>query len=376
MRKKLIFSLSFVLVLGFGGGSACALDWYVDIVDGNYPDSEVGMWTNVVCDSLDRPRCSYYEGDDNCLKYAAWNGTSWEREVVDVGGPTDQFSVGRYNCLAIDSQDRCHISYRDRNKFRLKYAVQNGSGGWDLQVVDDPNVTDPVGDGRVGVGRYTSIDLDSNEYPHISYTDLDNGCLKYARWNGSSWEVENVYCNGIPLSISGTSIQIDSNDYPHIAFGDTSIPEGGMVARWNGSTWTFVNIKYSMEVSTYMAIDANDDLHITIAGHIYIRTKGAEWIEESIPIASPGGSSIRLDKNGYPRICHTGSDNDIWYLYFNGTEWIDQFVDGKPEHPESGEERCIGLDSKGIPYITYFAQKFYDKQQIRIITNNRVNSLF
>jgi hypothetical protein len=41
-------------------------------------------------------------------------------------------------------------------------------------------------------------------------------------------------------------------------------------------------------------------------------------------------------------------------------------VDGKPEHPESGEERCIGLDSKGIPYITYFAQKFYDKQQIRI----------
>jgi hypothetical protein len=41
-------------------------------------------------------------------------------------------------------------------------------------------------------------------------------------------------------------------------------------------------------------------------------------------------------------------------------------VDGKPEHPESGEERCIGLDSKGIPYITYFAQRYYDKQQIRI----------
>ena len=135
----------------------------------------------------------------------------------------------------------------------------------------------------MGVGRYTSIDLDSNEHPHISYTDLDNGCLKYARWNGSSWEVENVYCTGIPLSISGASIQIDSNDYPHIAFGDTSDANGGMVARWNGSTWTFVNIKYSMEVSTYMAIDANDDLHITIAGHIYIRTKGAEWIEESIP---------------------------------------------------------------------------------------------
>jgi hypothetical protein len=226
---------------------------------------------------------------------------------VDEGGPTDPYSVGRYNCLAIDSQDRCHISYRDRNKFRLKYAVQDGMGGWNIQVVDDPCATDPVGDGKVGVGRYTSIDLDSNEYPHISYTDLDNGCLKYARWNGSSWEV-----NDTSQPITGTSIQIDSNDYPHIAFGDTSITDGGMVARWNGSTWTFVNIKHSMEISTYMAIDANDDLHITIRGEIYIRTKGAEWIEEEIDIDSPGGSSIRLDKNGHPRICHTGTIHHLF----------------------------------------------------------------
>jgi hypothetical protein len=240
--------------------------------------------------------------------------------------------------------------------------VQNGSGGWDIQVVDDPNVTDPVGNGRVGVGRYTSIDLDSNEYPHISYTDLDNGCLKYARWNGSSWEVEDVYRNDTPRSITGTSIQIDSNDHPHIAFGDTSIANGGRVARWNGSTWTFVNIKYYMDVATYMAIDANDDLHITIGGSIYIRIKGSEPTEEYIPLDYGGGSSIRLDKNGYPRICHTGN-NHIWYLYFNGTEWIDQCVD---DSPEVGEERCIGLDSKGVPYITYFAQRYYDKQQIRI----------
>ena len=40
MRKKLIFSLSFVLVLGFGGGSAWGLDWFVDIVDGEYPLEE------------------------------------------------------------------------------------------------------------------------------------------------------------------------------------------------------------------------------------------------------------------------------------------------------------------------------------------------
>lgn len=42
--------------------------------------------------------------------------------------------------------------------------------GWFIETVD------AGGD----VGKYTSIDLDSSNYPHISYFDYSNGDLKYA----------------------------------------------------------------------------------------------------------------------------------------------------------------------------------------------------
>ncbi|MCB0108085.1 MAG: thrombospondin type 3 repeat-containing protein, partial [Caldilineaceae bacterium] len=51
------------------------------------------------------------------LKYAVWNGTSWQIETIDAGG------VGLDNSLALDNSGHPHISYRDSNNLNLKYAV-------------------------------------------------------------------------------------------------------------------------------------------------------------------------------------------------------------------------------------------------------------
>lgn len=45
---------------------------------------------------------------------------------------------------------------------------------WDISIVDSAGV----------VGRWTSLALDSLDYPHISYTDCDNGDLKYSYFDG------------------------------------------------------------------------------------------------------------------------------------------------------------------------------------------------
>jgi len=60
-----------VLVLRFGGGAAWGYNWAVQIVDGEESGSETGTFSNIVVDSQDRPRISYYDGGDNCLRFGS-----------------------------------------------------------------------------------------------------------------------------------------------------------------------------------------------------------------------------------------------------------------------------------------------------------------
>ena len=76
-------------------------------------------------------------------------------------------AVGEYSSLALDSNDNPHISYNRWTNRDLKYAHYDGS--WNLEIVDSEGE----------VGKYTSLVLDSNNNPHISYYDSTNDDLKY-----------------------------------------------------------------------------------------------------------------------------------------------------------------------------------------------------
>jgi hypothetical protein len=84
--------------------------------------------------------------------------------TVDAAG-----AVGEYTSIALDSNNKVHISYYDATQSALKYAT-NVSGIWATSTVDD------TGD----VGRHASIAVDSNGKVHIGYFDVTNNTLKYA----------------------------------------------------------------------------------------------------------------------------------------------------------------------------------------------------
>jgi len=138
---------------------AMALEWHIETVDGG-----IGGHTSISLDSNGYPHISYFDETNYDLKYAYFDGSSWQIETVDSEG-----YVGIYTSLSLDSGDYPHISYRDETNYDLKYAYFDGSS-WQIETVDS--------EGNVGMS--TSLFLDSGDYPHISYYDYTNGYLKYA----------------------------------------------------------------------------------------------------------------------------------------------------------------------------------------------------
>ena len=173
--------------------------------------------------------------------FVAQNG-SWVSEFVDpeiYGGPYVHFSRhGLYSSIAIDRQDRPHISYFsywdelsedqahmeyykwtnalswfDRPRWNhyklgfLKYAEWNGTA-WNAEQVDATSIS---------VGEYSSLKLDAAGKPHIAYMDLHNHLLRYTTRDrpGTPWsrllpDKKNTYTGGF------SSIGLDARGNPRI----------------------------------------------------------------------------------------------------------------------------------------------------------------
>lgn len=209
---------------------------------------EVGLHPSIALDSSGFPHIAYFDQSNEDLKYALWNGASWEIEVIDSEG-----SKGFDPSLEIDSFGNSHISYGGQSGVyrELLYAHGNGSS-WDIETVDSSGYSQ---------GWYTSLELDTNGYPHISYAINDTSIqgVKYARWNGSSWQVDIIDSSGFEISLG-----LDNSDNPHISY--ISDNSELTYATWNGSSWEIEILETVKPGETSLAIDANGNPAISFWG--------------------------------------------------------------------------------------------------------------
>ena len=314
-------------------------DWNFEVID---PNANGGYVTQVL-DSQGNPHLAYYDSDNSDVKYAYWDGTAWQIEVVDSAG-----DIGLYMDFTLDSEDHAHISYYDdlgEYDGNLKYAHWNGSS-WDIETVDTGTDT----------GTDTSIDIDSNGYPHIAYVDNYNAILKYAKWDGTTWQLE-VVDNGDHVGFYNDLV-LDEDDHAHICYRDNAI---GFLryAEWDGTAWQLEILDDDSDerVGAFasIALDSQGYTHVSYYDWPdklkYASWNGTSWDIEHVGLGGRG-TSLVLDENDIPHISHSeNSTTTTKYSTWDGIAWLTETIDGSSG--VVGFATSLVLDEYSFPYIAY-----------------------
>ena len=348
-RKQRIWIPVIILLLSgmllVGGVSASEFGpWTLQTVDSN---GKVGQYSSVALDSAGNPAISYYDQTYGDLKYASWNGNSWNISTVDCSyspGKNIWFfwdqshdrtkdldyiscfhgtgKVGEYSSLAFDNSGKPKISYFDQSKGDLKYASWDGSK-WVISTVYSTG----------NVGEYSSLAFDSSGRPRISFFDDSKDDLKYAAWDGSKWVVTSVDSAGNVGEYS--SLALDSTGKPRISYYDQT-NTNLKYAAWDGSKWVLT----------------------VVDGSNYKKgQKGGNWDQdhgknEDKSINVGEYSSLALDSGGNPSISYYDESNSaLKYAAWNGARWDISTVDSSKK---VGEYASLELDVNGNPRISYY----------------------
>ena len=113
----------------------------MQIVDQSSAD--VGDFVSMSLDSAGRPGLAYFDGANADLKYAHFNGSSWDVQTID-----SHFTTGYYPSIKYDAAGRPVIAYYYKTSGDLRLAAYNGSS-WNITTVDT----------KGDVGRYPSLAL-------------------------------------------------------------------------------------------------------------------------------------------------------------------------------------------------------------------------
>ena len=202
----------------YGNAHVAHVDGYEGILRYSFWDRALDKWfsTDVVrgaqfcslaLDSKQRPHISFPGGTGVTHMY--WDGEKWQKQFADVHARV----INYYTSIVLDQKDNPSISFYEEAGAnavgRLRIVVWNGSY-WDLKTID------PV----IGSGKFNSMAINSHGYPEIAYsnTEYQNLSLRYARWDGNSWNAE-IFANTVSSKWSVFMV-LDKNDIPHIVYTD------------------------------------------------------------------------------------------------------------------------------------------------------------
>lgn len=203
--------------------------------------------------------------------------------VTETANSEINYWGGRGSSLALNSQGYPSISFYNDRYDRLDYAYKDQSG-WNVEPVGYNPLTFS---GFIDAVR-PSLVLNDQDFPCISCCDPWRDTIKYAYKDSSGWHIEEITGVQDQDENGRTSLALDSTGAPYIsiydAYGHLSIAH-----KEPSGTWTLEVVDGSPYVGKFnsLAIDSNDDLHIAYydaTNHQlkYMRTNGGVWESRTV----------------------------------------------------------------------------------------------
>ncbi len=329
---------------------------------------DVGKFSSIVADSNNELHIAYRDSTNGHLKYASNVGGTWTNFPIDNGGGY----IGRYTSIDVDSNDKVHISYGNLNSWDLKYATNVG-GSWNRGTIDN-------GGSNGQAGMYSSLEIDSNDVIHVSYW-ARNMDLKHATKPavGGTWSDYTVDWG----SITGewTSIALDSNNRPWISYVSETWDRLELAHKSGSSTSTWgdsvVDYGSSGEIDngTSLAIDSNDAKHIVYYDddngdlkYADFNTQSNLWQNTILDSSGDVGKfpSLAIDSQDNLHVAYYDNGNQkLKYAHFNGSAWSYSTLD-----ESGGMHPSISIDSNDNIYISYYDDRNSNLKMIQHIVNS------
>ncbi|MFN8469350.1 MAG: Ig-like domain-containing protein [Caldilineaceae bacterium] len=200
LRVLVLAVLSAALMVAPFSQAQAVPTWQISTVDAA---GDVGQYTSLALDASGFPVISYYETIDVAtgrLKLMHCNdvlcsGNNESIVTVDGTGAAGT-SVGTYTSLVLDANGFPVISYRDSTNTNLMLVHCN-----DINCAgNNESIVTIDGLGGLNVGQYNSLALDASGFPVISYNDSTNADLKLVHCN----DVNCVGNNESIVTVDGT----------------------------------------------------------------------------------------------------------------------------------------------------------------------------
>ena len=225
-------------------------------------DGHDGWDNRIAIDAQGRPHISAIDpvdfGGGGVEYYSLQPDGSWVVEQVSSKPQTYRFATS----IAIDPQGNPHISYFDGDDRQLILASR-GEDGWSETAIEGGNA-----------GIFSSLIIDNEGRFHVSYyqqTSNSGGNVKYATRgpNETQWEIREIdRLTSVIINMTGarnsTSVAVDSQGNPWVAYNDREVLK---VAAWDGSAWRASTVAEAgqrpLGQLVVLKLDGDDRPHLT-----------------------------------------------------------------------------------------------------------------